>query len=185
LTFAPGDRIEMIPIKLINDRETETAENLTITLTSVDAGTIDGEASTTFSILDNEEPGVPLSRFHHPRNKWKYKPTDYRIREIHVFTEDKGGSGVARADFALRTNLAGGGCSWWSGKQWKDRSCKKELWVKMGKYEPDFFFIRVPELESSYGAINTYSAFSRAIDGAGNKESKFEKGRNANTFDVK
>ena len=187
LTFGPGDRLEMIPITLLNDIDTEVGEKLTVTLTSVEGGELDSNGGTTitFTILDNEEPNAPLSRFHHPRNKWKYKPADYRIREIHVFTEDRGGSGVTRADFALRRNLAGGGCSWWTGKKWKDRSCKKEMWVKMGKYEPDFFFIRVPELDASTGAINTYSAFSRAIDGAGNKESKFEKGRNANTFDVK
>jgi hypothetical protein len=55
----------------------------------------------------------------------------------------------------------------------------------MGVYEPDFFFIRMPALQPSRGTIETYTAFSRATDGAGNKEQRFEKGRNANTFDIK
>jgi len=185
LTFAPGDRIEMIPITLVNDRRTESEENLTVTLTGAEGGAIDGTASRTFTILDNEEPNAPISLFHHPRNRWKYKSKDYRIREIHVFTEDRGGSGVTRADFALRRNLQSGGCSWWKGKRWKSKSCNKEIWNKMGMYEPDFFFIRVPALQPSRGSIETYTAFSRATDGAGNKEQRFEKGRNFNTFDIK
>lgn len=185
LTFAPGDRIEMIPITLINDRDTESEESLTVTLTGAEGGTIDGAATATFTILDNEEPNAPISLFHHPRNKWKYKAKDYRIREIHVFTEDRGGSGVVRADIAIRRNLQTGSCAWWSGKRWKNRSCKKEVWNKMGMYEADFFFIRVPELQSSRGVIETYTAFSRATDGAGNRERRFEKGRNMNTFEIK
>jgi hypothetical protein len=175
----------MIPITLLNDSEIEGPENLTITLTSADGGTIEGGSKVTFTLLDNEESNAPESKFHHPRNHWKYKPSDYRIREIHVFTQDNGGSGVVAANMGLRKNLATGGCQWWSGKKWKTRSCKKELWLKMGMYETDFFYIRMPELAPSYGAIETYTAFSRAIDGAGNKEHRFEKGRNANTFDVK
>lgn len=185
LTFGPGDRIEMVPITLVNDSNTESNENFTVALGNVDGGVIDGSSSATFTILDNEELGVPLSKFHHPRQGWKYKPSDYRIREIHVFTEDRGGSGVAKAEFALRKNLTGGGCAWLSKRKWKNAPCKKEVWNKMGMYETDFFYIRVPELEASNGTIQTYSAFSRAIDGAGNKEKQLEKGRNANTFDIK
>jgi hypothetical protein len=185
VTFGPGIRIGMIPITLVNDRNTESEENLTVTLTGAEGATIDGAASRTFTILDNEEPNAPISLFHHPRNKWKYKSKDYRIREVHVFTEDRGGSGVVRADLALRRNLQSGGCAWLKGKRWKSRSCNKEIWNKMGVYEPDFFFIRMPALQPSRGTIETYTAFSRATDGAGNKEQRFEKGRNMNTFDIK
>ncbi|MGH2692048.1 MAG: Calx-beta domain-containing protein [Actinomycetota bacterium] len=185
LTFAPGDRIEMIPITLVNDKETELEENLTITLTGADGGVIDGPASAKFSILDNEELDAPESLFHHPRNKWKYKAKDYRIREIHVFTKDNGTSGVAAAEMGLRRNMKSGSCSWWSGSKWKRRSCNKELWLKMGMYEADFFFIRVPALEPSRRKIESYTAISRAIDGAGNREERFEPGRNQNTFDIK
>lgn len=185
LTFAAGDRIEMIPITLVNDKETELEENLTITLTGAEGGVIDGPASTMFTILDNEELDAPESLFHHPRNKWKYRAKDYRIREIHVFTKDNGTSGVAAAEMGLRRNMRSGSCSWWSGNKWKRRSCGKELWLKMGMYEADFFFIRVPTLQPSRGKIESYTAMSRAIDGAGNREARFEPGRNENTFDIK
>jgi hypothetical protein len=185
LTFAPGDRIEMIPITLLNDRDTEGEESLSITLTGAEGAVIDGPSSTKFTILDNEEGGAPESLFHHPKNKWKYQAKDYRIREIHVFTEDNGASGVVAAEMALRRNLKGGKCSWWAGKKWKKGACNEELWRNMGTLEPDFFFIRVPALQASRGPIKSYTAISRAIDGAGNREVEFEAGRNANTFDVK
>jgi len=185
LTFAPGDRIEMVPITLINDRDTETEEHLTITLTGAEGGLIDGPSQTRFTILDNEGTGAPESLFHHPKNQRRYKAKDFRIREIHVFTKDIGGSGVIGAEMALRRNMKSGGCSWWAGKRWKKRACNNELWKKMGMYEADFFYIRLPALKPSRGAIQTYTALSRAIDGAGNREARFERGRNANTFGIK
>jgi hypothetical protein len=187
LTFAAGDRIEMVPITLVNDRDTEDEEKLTVTLTGVEGATLDpnGRASAEFTIVDNEELYAPESLFHHPRNRFKYKAKDFRIREIHVFTEDKGGAGVTDADMALRKDLSGRGCEWWSGKRWKRRSCKDHLWVPMDIYEPDFFYLRLPELAPSRGAIKSYTAFSRAIDGSGNRERRLEPGRNANTFDIK
>ncbi len=185
LTFAPGDRIEMIPITLVNDRDTEADERFTVTLTGAEGGELTEASSVVFTILDNEELSAPESLFHHPRNKFKYRAKDYRIREIHVFTKDKGGSGVTQAQLALRKDLAGSGCEWWNGKRWNSRSCKKHLWVPMGIYEPDFFYLRVPELPRSTGGIKSYTAFSMAIDGAGNRERRLEAGRNANTFDIK
>lgn len=188
LTFDAGDRIEMIPITLVNDRDTEDEEKLTVTLTEVvEGGSFDpnGRVTAEFTVLDNEELYAPESLFHHPRNKFKYKAKDYRIREIHVFTTDKGGAGVTDADMALRKDLSGRGCEWWSGKRWKRRSCKDHLWVSMDIYEPDFFYLRLPELARSRGAIKSYTAFSRAIDGSGNRERRLEPGRNANTFDIK
>jgi hypothetical protein len=35
------------------------------------------------------------------------------------------------------------------------------------------------------GRIKSYTGFARAIDGTGQVESDFEKGRNMNTFEVK
>ena len=185
ITFAPGERIKMIPITLVNDRDTEGEEKLTVTLTGADGGAIDGPSSATFTILDNEEYTAPESVFHHPRNKNTYRSKDYRIREIHVFTEDRGGAGVTRADFALRKNLSRGGCEWWAGRKWKKRSCSRLTWRSMDMYETNFFYVRLPSLPKSRGAIEAYTAFSRAIDGAGNQERRFDPGRNANTFEIK
>jgi hypothetical protein len=103
-----------------------------------------------------------------------------------VFTDDNpGGSGVVSAQFALRRNLPNGKCQWWKGgRKFKKGSCEKERWKKMGKFESDYFFIRSDALPPSPGKTD-YTAFSRAIDAAGNVESFFDPGRNANTFEVK
>ena len=185
LTFAPGDRVKMVPITLVNDRETEGDERFTVTLTGAEGGLIDGASSSTFTILDNEELGAPESIFHHPRHKKTYRAKDYKIREIHVFTTDRGGSGVTAAEVALRKNLSRGGCEWWVGKKWKRGSCSKLTWRGTGKYETDFFYLRFPSLPKSRGRIESYTAFSRAIDGAGNKERQLDPGRNANTFEIR
>lgn len=187
LTFAPGDRIEMIPITLVNDRDTEGDENFTVTLTGAEGGALDpeGRSIATFTIVDNEELSAPESVFHHPRHKRSYRAKNYKIREIHVFTEDRGGSGVTGAQVALRKNLKNGRCEWWSGKKWKRRGCSKLTWRKTGIYEPDFFYMRFPSLPKSRGRIESYTAFSRAIDGAGNRERRLDPGRNANTFEIK
>jgi hypothetical protein len=55
----------------------------------------------------------------------------------------------------------------------------------MGKFETDFFFIRIDALAPSKGKIDDYTAFSRAIDGAGNIEWFLNPGENHNTFEVK
>jgi hypothetical protein len=52
-------------------------------------------------------------------------------------------------------------------------------------YEPDFFYHRFKALRPSVGKIESYTAFSRALDGAGNLERDFERGRNNNTFEIK
>jgi hypothetical protein len=104
---------------------------------------------------------------------------------VHIFTEDTGGAGVVASEFALRRNMKKGDCAWWSGRKFKKGGCDKERWLKTGQYEPDFFYIRVKELDPSVGPIDTYTAYSRAIDGAKNLETSFEVGRNENTFEVK
>jgi hypothetical protein len=40
-------------------------------------------------------------------------------------------------------------------------------------------------LPESVGAIASYRAYARAFDGAGNVERRFQRGRNANTFEVR
>ena len=184
LTFPPGDRIEMIPITLVNDRDAESPEHLTVALTGAEGAAIEGASRVTFTIRDNEEPGMAESRLHHPHNNGNYRSNDHRIREIHVFTDDRGGLDVSGAEFALRKKMSSGGCQWWTGKRWINKPCAREVWNEMRRYEPDFFYIRLPELPSSKGSIRSYTALSRTIDAAGHREIRFERGRNANTFEV-
>lgn len=184
LNFAAGDRVETIEVTVINDDQAEEPEDLTITLTGAGLGT---QSSTTITILDNEENEPPRSRLHHPRHKWRYAKSDFRIREVHVFTSDTGGSGVVGAQFALRRKRKNGSCQWLMKGGWQRKDCNNRQWLDM-KYDEfaDLFYVRLKQLKSSVKTkIKNYRAYSRAIDGAGNVERQFNKKRNDNTFQVK
>jgi hypothetical protein len=174
--------MKLIPIQVIDDAEQEPKETVDV---SISGDGVEDPKSVTFTITDNEEGFPPSSRLHHPRQHWKYAASDYRIREVHVFTEDTGGAGVIAAEFALRRNMKDKSCAWFTGKKFKKGKCDHVRWLKTGQYETDFYYIKVPELTPSVGSIRDYTAYSRAIDGAHNIEATLEVGRNDNTFEVK
>jgi Calx-beta domain len=186
--FDAGDRIAAIPITIVNDSLSEASEALTVSLSG---SGVAPATSTTLTILDNEEKVLPESRWHHPRNTFRYPYGDYRIREIHVYADDLG-SGVARIHFALRKKLTNGACRWWTGSGFTRGPCLQKKWIKMGVYDEDppgdddgFYFYRLPKLASSVRTtISNYTAYARATDNAGNVETLFKVGRNANTFEV-
>ena len=182
LTFPPNDRVEVIPVEVIDDAEQEGEETLDV---SISGTGVEGTTSVPFTITDNEESFAPSSSLHHPNQGKKYAASKFLIREIHIFTSDEGGAGTVAAEFALRRNMKNGSCGWWTGKKFRNGKCDAERWLKTDQYETDFFYIRLKELPPSVGKIRNYSAFSRAIDGAKNVESFFEVGRNANTFEIK
>jgi len=184
LSFAPGDRFKTIDLTVINDKLGEGPEDVTITLAGDEVAE---PSSTNFTIEDNEENVFPESRFHHPRHKWRYKKSDYRIREFHIFAKDEGGSGVVAAELALRRNLKNGKCAWKVAKGWQKKDCQNREWLPT-KYDEagQLFYYRMKQLKPSVKTkIKNYTAFSRAIDGAANVEKDFVKKRNDNTFEIK
>jgi hypothetical protein len=188
LTFPPGDRVEVITLSIKNDKVAEPEETIALTLLSPGGAALDAPSSKIVSIQDNEEGVAPTSLYHHPRHKWRYRKSDYRIREFHVFAHDEaGGSGVVAAEIALRRNVRNGTCAWKAKKGWQRRDCDNPIWLTT-KYEEtgDLFYRRMSQLKSSVDTrIKSYTAFSRAIDGAGNVERDFAQKRNDNTFEVK
>jgi hypothetical protein len=183
VTFAPGDRMEVIPVQVVDDAEQESTETVDV---SISGDGVEDPKSVTFTITDNEELSAPTSTLHHPRQNWKYRASDYRIQEVHIFTQDVGGAGVVSAEFGLRRNMKKkNSCAWFTGKKFKKGKCDHIKWLKTGQYETDFYYIRVGELAPSTGKIKNYTAYSRAIDGAHNLETNLEVGRNDNTFEVK
>ena len=180
--FEAGRNWTWLTIPLFDDDVAEPSEQATITLSGPTVTTPD---SAIVTIEDNEENTPPTSRFHHPRNKYTYAYKDYRIREVHVFTDDVG-SGVRRAEWALRKNLTSGKCQWWDGGGWTGGSCSAQKWLGMKKYRTDFYYSRLRPLSPSVrSGIKNYTAFSKALDRAGNWEKSSVVGRNANTFEVK
>lgn len=182
LVFNAGDRVELITLSIVNDKLGEGTETVVLDLQGAVPPT-----NKTVTILDNEESVLPTSRLHHPRHKWRYRKSDYRIREVHVFAKDDGGAGVVGAQLGLRRNMENGECQWLTGKGWQKKDCSNREWLHM-HFQPsgDLWLHRVRQLKSSVGTrIKDYTAFSRAIDGAGNVEKDFNEKRNANTFEVK
>jgi hypothetical protein len=88
---------------------------------------------------------------------------------------------------ALRRNLVNGKCAWNAKKGWQKKDCQNRTWLPT-KYDDvgELFYYRMKQLKSSVGTkIKDYTAFSRAIDGAGNVEKQFTKKRNMNTFEIR
>lgn len=185
VSFGPGERVKTIDLTLVNDAVAEPPETLAITMTGAE---VVSPSTTTFTILDNEEGIAPTSKLHHPRHRWRYPYNDYRLREIHVFTEDElGGSGVVQVELALRRRLTSGKCAWWNGKRFRGGDCSEKLWRRMKVYEPGYFYYyRIRAIGPSVGTlVMNYTAYARATDGAGNVESVLQARRNRNTFEVK
>jgi hypothetical protein len=187
INFAPHERMKTIDLGINNDQIGEAPESVILTLSNPSGGGLENP-QTRFTIEDNEESVKPSSRFHHPRHGWRYKKSDYRIREFHVFAHDNpGGAGVVGSELALKRTRKNGSCQWFGPGGWQARDCQNRLWVNM-KYDStgELFFFRMKQLKSSVGTnIKNYTAFSRAIDGAGNVENDFNEKRNANTFEIK
>jgi hypothetical protein len=185
LDFQAGERFETIDLAVFNDKIGEGPEDVTITLSGTE---VVEPSSTIFTIIDNEESVAPTSRFHHPRHTWRYKKSDYRIREFHVFaTDNPGGAGVVAAEIALRRNLKNRTCAWLTLSGWQKKDCQNREWLPT-TYDDvgELFYYRMKQLKSSVGTrIKDYTAFSRAIDGAENVEKEFTQKRNANTFEIK
>jgi hypothetical protein len=184
LSFAAGDRLETIEVGIVNDKLGEAPEDLTIALKG--AG-VDAPTSTVLTITDNEENIPPRTRFHHPKHKLKYRKNNLKIREWHVFYSDEGGSGVVAVEVALRRNMTNGKCKWLSKGGWKRGACSDRVWHGT-KYDDfvDWYVKRMRQLKPSVKTkIKSYTAFARAIDGAGNVEKDFIKKRNENTFEIK
>ena len=185
VTFESGRRVALFEVRILDEGLAEGSEELKLTLSQPGAVLPDDPVTTSVRILDSLSSAGLESRLHHPRNRFRYRADDYRIREIHIFTESTGGLPVSAAEFALRRNSENEKCSWWTGNRFKRGSCDGERWLKTGVYEPDFFFFRLRELAPSTGRIKSYTAFSRAMNGTSQVEAALDRGRNYNTFEVK
>lgn len=186
ITFGAGQRVATLSIQILTDGEIEGPQTFQVALTGPEA--VDPK-TTMVTIIDIDSDDIPpVTRFHHPRQGWKYRYGDYRIREMHVFFEDRGDppSGVVAVEMALRKKRLDGSCKWWANSKWNSGSCDTKVWIPM-KFDFDLYLKRfTPPLSPSMGTrIKNYTAWCRGIDGAGNVEASFAAGRNWNTFEVR
>lgn len=192
LMFGSNVRAQVITFSIVNDRLAEEPETVDVSLSDPVNGTIEGPTTMTLTILDNEENIDPVTKWHHPRQGLTYSYNDYRLREMHVFGKDEGGSAIVRIEMALRKRFKNGSCAWWTpGSGFVRGACSSKVWMDMidggpglGNW-PYFYLKRFPRLTPSIGTkVKNYTAWCRAADGAGNVESTFVRGRNLSTFEV-
>ncbi|MGH2750620.1 MAG: Calx-beta domain-containing protein [Actinomycetota bacterium] len=188
VTFAAGERVKVIDFSIINNQEPDGDRTFKISLEGQSA---QNETEITLIDAGGDPPVKPRSRFHHPRQGWKYKRSDFRIREIHTFAFDEGGPEIAWAEFGLRKKMRNGSCSWWTGSRFKGGKCTAKKWLDMKRFG-DFAgkLLYIYNLKKRLGPtqgtrIKKYRGFTRVGNIAGARESKLEKGRNVSNFKVK
>jgi hypothetical protein len=186
LEFGVNERVKLITVSLVADGISEPTEEATVSLALPGVDPND-PTSATIELLDSAGgAALPTASLHHPRQGLTYRADDYRLREVHVFTKQGGGGAVAEAKLAIRMNRKNGSCAWLARKRFRNGPCDQTRWISSdGQYEPDFFYFRMRELQPSTGKIRDYTAFAEAIDESGSEDSVMEKGRNANTFEVR
>jgi len=198
--FSPtraGGRLAFIRIRILNNagpdglpaKELDEIINI-----SLDPGgyQVEGDHdSTTLRILDGgSDTQAPRTRFHHPKHKKRYKRNAFQLREMHIFYNEPGGSGVKRVQIAISRKKKNGKCQWWNGNRFRVGRCNPvpgKFWKKT-KYDNfvDWYVYRVPAFKPTAGTnIRFYRGYARGLDHAGNVEDRFIKKRNKNTFWIK
>ena len=124
----------------------------------------------------------PTSRLGHPRDGRTYGQLG--VRTLRGSASDPL-SGVARVEVAIRQTLTNGTCRWLGRRGgFAERACDRPQWLDAeGTLSWTFAIPRV--LPESVGVVKSYRAYSRATDGAGNVERRLQRGRNANTFEIR
>lgn len=183
VTFQANERVKFLPFTIVNDTQVEGDETITATLSGPG---VQSPSSVTFTILDNDsDDQPPITRFHHPRHGLTYEYNDIRIREMHTYYKDPGGSGVVKVWLALRRTKLSGQCAWYTASGFVPGGCSAKKWLPM-QPEADLYLRTVKPLAPSIGTeIRDYRAWTRGLDGAGNLETTFKAGRNLSTFEVK
>jgi hypothetical protein len=188
-TFEPSNpRLGFIQVSIISDGSPEGSEVFRVSVTG--AAAADDDFTTVRIPGTGADTSDPVSRFHHPKDGLKYLRGDIRIREMHSITRDIGIAGLARVQIAVRQKLMNGSCRWWNGNIFAVRPCADRPWLDMafvGEWSTaeDIYGRNFPALTPSVNTkIRNYTAWTRAIDAAGNEESVFQRGRNYSVFEV-
>jgi hypothetical protein len=98
-------------------------------------------------------------------------------------TASDGGSGLALVEIALRQTLKNG-CKWWNGNKFVRGGCNTKRFKTANGLGSWRYQLSKNLKPSNEGNIRFYTLFARSTDMAGNVESLFTKGRNANRFEV-
>jgi hypothetical protein len=123
---------------------------------------------------------APVSDIGRPAHGKSYAAS--KIRRFRGTATDAG-SGLALVEYALRQRLENG-CKWWTGNRFVRGSCTKKRFKAATGLGAWTYALSKKLAPSDEGNVRFYTLFTRATDAAGNVESTFKKGRNANRFEV-
>jgi hypothetical protein len=93
------------------------------------------------------------------------------------------GSALGLVEIALRQKLANG-CKWWNGNRFVSGGCNNKKFKTASGLAQWTYQLSKKLKPSDEGNVRFYTLFARATDTAGNVESVFQNGRNANRFEI-
>ena len=123
---------------------------------------------------------APVSRIRRPGVGKSFRAP--KIRRFRGTAADTG-SGLIVVEIALRQRLKKG-CKWWNGSKFVNGGCNKKRFKATTGLSSWKYLLSKKLKPSDKGKIRFYTLYARATDAAGNVESLFKKGRNANRFEV-
>jgi hypothetical protein len=126
------------------------------------------------------DTAAPVSHIARPVRGKSYNDTRFKRFTGHA---TDAGSGLAVVEIALRQTLDNG-CKWWNGSRFARGACNKKKFKAATGLDVWKYLLSKKLSPSNVGAVRFYTLFARATDAAGNVESAFQKGRNANRFEI-
>jgi hypothetical protein len=123
---------------------------------------------------------APVTHIARPVRGRSYNDTRFKRFTGHA---TDAGSGLAVVEIALRQTLDNG-CRWWNGSRFVRGACNKKKFKAATGLDVWKYVLSKRLAPSNVGAVRFYTLFARATDAAGNVESAYQKGRNANRFEI-
>lgn len=179
-----GELNESESVASLEDAVFEGDETVRLRLRNpTNAALLGPRLNATLTITDDDpDTTAPRSRITKPKHKNSYDSDN--LNKING-TADDGPGTLAEVRVALRRNMTNGKCFWLLNSGWKKGPCaQKKLRATAG--DPSKWRLSLGlKLKRSRGTnVKSYTAYSSALDVVNNAESNYQKGRNANTFEI-
>ena len=185
IIFVSGDNLEQEPVEIDDDSNFEGEETVKLALRDPTNGALLGDQMNSKIVIndiedDNDPPTTKVNRPEHGKSYARSKFT--AIKGV----SDDGPGDVAQAFVGLRKTLKNGNCKWLGSSGFVTRACssKKFLDADLSLNGAWIFRLEDPLAKSVGTKVKFYTAFARALDEANLQETEFEKGRNANKFEI-
>jgi hypothetical protein len=130
------------------------------------------------TVSGSGDTAAPTSRISKPEQGASYG----KLTRFRGSATDEG-AGVDKVEIALRQKLSKG-CAWWNGNRFAGGGCGAKLFIEASGDRSWSYKVKKPLPDSDTGKVKSYTLYARSTDTAGNEESSFNSGRNANRFEV-